>query len=49
MRGGKLSTGLIEFIVEETGSDRTQEACDGSSPVLCTLTTGGQVPLQPPC
>ena len=37
----KCAQGLIEFIVEEAGTDKTQEACDNSSPVCFTIAPSG--------
>lgn len=37
MRGGKLSTGLVEFIVEEKGGKPEQDVCEASLPVEFVL------------
>jgi hypothetical protein len=38
VRGGKLSTGLVEFIIEEKGGKPEQDVCDASLPIEFALT-----------
>ena len=38
VRGGKLSTGLVEFIIEERGGKPEQDVCEASLPIEFVLT-----------